>query len=354
MFQPSVDSWLTGVDPAFSKRLGDQGWLGLTWPTRYGGHNRSALERYAVQEELLAAGAPVGAHWIAERQMGPGLLKYGTEDQKLTLVPKIAAGECFIAIGMSEAESGSDLASLRTRATRDTAGNWVVKGRKIWTSNAHVSHYAVTLVRTTPRSHEGSRHDGLSQLIIDLTAPGVTITPIRTMDGEHHFNEVAFDDVVVPGDMLLGREGSGWSQVTAELGLERSGPERFLSNFLLIEAFADATRASEGDQQVAALGKICSELMALRLLSHSVATAIEDGRSVEVLAALVKDLGTTFENDLIDELRASLDVRHLGDRKIGSLFAHAQLRGPGYTLRGGTNEVLRGVIAKGLLNRGGR
>jgi alkylation response protein AidB-like acyl-CoA dehydrogenase len=147
-FESRVDSWLSGVDPAFSKRLGDRGWLGMTWPRQYGGHERSAMERYAVTEELLAAGAPVAAHWIADRQSGPNLLKFGTEKQREEILPRIAAGECFFVIGMSEPDSGSDLASIRTKATRNSDGDWVVNGAKVWTSNAHHSHYGIVLVRS--------------------------------------------------------------------------------------------------------------------------------------------------------------------------------------------------------------
>src|SRR3954451_15654218 len=131
-FETHVDTWLSGVDPAFSRKLGQRGWLGMTWPRRYGGHERSAMERYAVTEELLAAGAPVAAHWIADRQSGPNLLRYGTEEQRRTILPRIAAGECYFVIGMSEPDSGSDLASIRTRAERNRDGDWGGNGAEGW------------------------------------------------------------------------------------------------------------------------------------------------------------------------------------------------------------------------------
>jgi alkylation response protein AidB-like acyl-CoA dehydrogenase len=175
--RPPIDraqSW-NGVDPAFSRKLGRRGWLGLTWPKRYGGHERSALERYVLLEELLAAGAPVGAHWIAERQSGPNLLRYGSEQQKLAILPRIAAGECFFCIGMSEADTGSDLASVRTRAVNTDRG-WRVNGAKLWTTNAHLCHYMILLCRTRPVDPE-RRHEGLSQFLVDLSLPGVTAGP---------------------------------------------------------------------------------------------------------------------------------------------------------------------------------
>jgi alkylation response protein AidB-like acyl-CoA dehydrogenase len=348
-FSTHVDTWLSGVDPAFSRKLGERGWLGMTWPARYGGHERTAMERYAVTEELLAAGAPVAAHWIADRQSGPNLLRYGTEAQRREILPRIAAGECYFVIGMSEPDSGSDLASIRTRATRNGDGDWVVTGAKVWTSNAHASHYAITLVRTSP-ADPANRHAGLSQLLVDLSLPGITVNPIRILDGGHHFNEVVFDDVVVPGDMLLGEEGNGWHQVTAELAFERSGPERFLSTYPLVAEFARRAADSGDPAQLATLGRLSARLLALRQLSLRIAGALDRGELPDIPAALVKDVGTTFEADVIDEVRRAVDVVASLDSPdpLGRALAEAQLHAPGYTLRGGTNEILRGIVARGL------
>ncbi|MCW2699753.1 MAG: putative acyl-CoA dehydrogenase [Blastococcus sp.] len=348
-FSTHVDTWLSGVDPAFSRKLGERGWLGMTWPRRYGGHERSAMERYAVTEELLAAGAPVAAHWIADRQSGPNLLRYGTEEQRQSILPRIAAGECYFVIGMSEPDSGSDLASIRTRAVRNGSGDWVVDGAKVWTSNAHASHYAITLVRTAP-SDPADRHAGMSQLLVDLSLPGITVNPIRILDGGHHFNEVVFDDVVVPGDMLLGVEGAGWHQVTAELAFERSGPERFLSTYPLVAEFARRLAASPDPAGLVTLGRLSARLLALRQLSLRIAAALDRGELPDVPAALVKDVGTTFEGDVIDEIRRVVDGTPSLDSPdpLGRAMAEAQLHAPGYTLRGGTNEILRGIVARGL------
>jgi alkylation response protein AidB-like acyl-CoA dehydrogenase len=348
-FSTHVDTWLSGVDPAFSRKLGERGWLGMTWPRRYGGHERSAMERYAVTEELLAAGAPVAAHWIADRQSGPNLLRYGTEEQRQSILPRIAAGECYFVIGMSEPDSGSDLASIRTRAVRNGSGDWVVDGAKVWTSNAHASHYAITLVRTAP-SDPADRHAGMSQLLVDLSLPGITVNPIRILDGGHHFNEVVFDDVVVPGDMLLGEEGAGWHQVTAELAFERSGPERFLSTYPLVAEFARRLAASPDPAGLVTLGRLSARLLALRQLSLRIAAALDRGELPDVPAALVKDVGTTFEGDVIEEIRRVVDGTPSLDSPdpLGRAMAEAQLHAPGYTLRGGTNEILRGIVARGL------
>ncbi|WP_242423852.1 acyl-CoA dehydrogenase family protein, partial [Frankia sp. EI5c] len=195
-FTSRCDAWLAGWDEKFSRALADRGWLGLTLPTRYGGHGRSALERYVVTEELLAAGAPVAAHWIADRQIGPTLLRFGTEAQRERFLPGIARGECYFAIGMSEPDAGSDLAAVRTRATR-ADGGWIIDGTKVWTSGAHHAHAFFVLARSAPVIEGGSRHDGLSQFIVPLDSPGVTIRPILLLTGEHHFNEVHLDGVFV-------------------------------------------------------------------------------------------------------------------------------------------------------------
>src|SRR5699024_2070601 len=232
-FEPWVDTWLTRWDNDFTKRLAQRGWVGMTIPTEYGGHGRTFLERFAVTEELLAVGAPVAAQWIADRQIAPSLLRFGTEEQKQAFLPKITTGELCFGIGMSEPESGSDLASVRSKATK-VDGGWQLNGRKTWTSGGHVADGFFALARTAPLD-TSNRHAGLSQFIVDLRADGVSIDPIIAMNGSHHFNEVTFDNVFIPDDRVLGTEGDGWHQVTSELAFERSGPERFLSTFVPLQ-----------------------------------------------------------------------------------------------------------------------
>jgi alkylation response protein AidB-like acyl-CoA dehydrogenase len=340
-FEPRCDSWLSGFDPEFSRLLAARGWVGMTWPERYGGRGRSPLDRHVVIEELLAGGAPVAAHWISDRQTGPLLLRHGSDELCERLLPAMARGECYFCIGMSEPDSGSDLASLRTTAAR-VDGGYVVSGSKVWTSHAHRSHYMLALVRTTPGAQ---RHEGLSQLVIDLSSPGVDVRPIRLLTGSHHFNEVVLRDVHVPEAMLVGREGEGWTQVLTELAFERSGPERFLSTYPLLRQAVEALPA-EDDRAAEEVGRLTARLIALRRLSLSVAGAIEAGEAPVVEAALVKDLGTRFERDIVEAARNL--VPH--DRLDG-LMGQAVLSAPGFTLRGGTSEILRGVVARGLLGR---
>lgn len=345
-FTPRCDTWLSSHSPEFSKKLGARGWLGMTWPKQYGGHERSALDRYVVNEELLAAGAPVAAHWIADRQTGPTLLRFGTPEQCSRFLPAIAGGERYFAIGMSEPDSGSDLASIRTSARR-IDGGWKVTGTKVWTSGAHRAHYSIVLCRTAPPGDD--RHAGMSQFIVDLHAPGVTIRPIRLLTGEHHFNEMVLDDVEVPDDMVLGEVGNGWHQVTSELAFERSGPERFLSTFpLFVELVRVAGMPPTSTPEVAtAIGRLTASLQSLRRLSLSVATALAAGNAPAIEAALVKDLGTRFEREVIEVARLVIPPSQRTDR-FRELLAESMLSAPGFTLRGGTNEILRGIVARGL------
>jgi len=347
-FTPRVDVWLSGWDERFSKELGRRGWLGMTIPVEYGGHGASPLDRYVVTEELLAAGAPVAAHWVADRQIGPSLMRFGSEEQRRRFLPGIAAGEAYFAIGMSEPDAGSDLAGVRTRAER-VDGGWALTGTKVWTSGAHHAQAFFALARTAPRD-EAIRHAGLSQFIVELDAPGVTVRPIPLLTGAHHFNEVVFDHVVVPDAMVLGEIGAGWHQVTSELAFERSGPERFLSTYPLLAAVvaALAGRADAGARRE--VGALITRLWALRRMSLAIAGALESGQAPETAAALVKDLGTRFENAVVDAARLLVAVPPDPGAEGGfpRLLADAVLHAPGFTLRGGTNEVLRGIVARGL------
>jgi alkylation response protein AidB-like acyl-CoA dehydrogenase len=346
-FVPQCDSWNSGHSASFSQKLAMRGWLGMTWPRQYGGHERSALERFVVVEELLAAGAPVAAHWPTDRQVGPSILRYGSDEQRRRFLPAMARGECFFAVGMSEPDSGSDLASVRTRADRSD-GHWVVNGSKVWTTHAHHCHYIILLLRTSTVGND--RHAGLSQMIIDLTAPGVTIRPILLISGEHRFNEVIFEDAAVNDDMVLGEVGDGWRQVTGELSVERSGPERYMSVMKLLLAFLNAAGLEGGERAQVAAGELIAQMWTLREMSLAVAGALDRGEEPAVEAALVKDLGTRFDRELIDVVRRALSVEPaLGSKDhLASTLADAIMVAPGFTLRGGTTEILRSVIVKGL------
>ena len=316
----------------------------MTWPKRYGGHERSPLERYVVMEELLAAGAPVASHWIAERQSALLLMRLSPEVLAPRIVPGIARGEVSFCIGMSEPDSGSDLASIRTRAARSDAG-WVINGRKVWTSGAHRAHYMIALVRSGTQGE--TRHAGLSQLLVDMKTPGLTVRPIINQLGEHDFNEVTFDDVLVPHECLIGAEGDGWNQVSGELAFERSGPERYLSSSQLLLEMLNEADANDTRHAVA-IGRIVAGYATLRQMSMGVSGMLARGENPALAAALVKDQGALIE-------QAMPDIAHDlfgGVAAPGSPLAHAMSYTaravPSFSLRGGTREILRGIIAKGL------
>ncbi|MFV9474000.1 acyl-CoA dehydrogenase family protein [Advenella sp. RU8] len=341
-------SWM-GFDAGFSKKLAAKGWLGLTLPKQYGGAEKGYFSRFVLSEELLGAGAPVSAHWIADRQSGPLILRYGTEAQKQFYLPRICQGEAFFCIGMSEPNSGSDLASIKTRAQKNDKG-WLLNGSKIWTTNAHQSHYMIALVRTSGEA--GDRHKGLSQVIIDLSLPGVTVRPIVDVAGDAHFSEVFFTDVQLADDALIGNEGDGWEQVNAELAFERSGPERIYSSMALVECFLKECRQQgwESERVQVTLGGIVARLAVLRTMSLAITSKLAKGENPSVEASLVKDYGTGLEQDipkLIADCLGEYPEWTPSVELIKTLALVDQVC-PSYSLRGGTREILRGIIARGL------
>lgn len=341
-------SW-GGYDSGFSREAGRRGFLGLTLPREFGGGGRDAYARYVVVEEFLAHGAPVGSHWIAERQSAPLILKYGSEAQKCFYVPPVCRGESYFCIGMSEPNAGSDLASVKTRATRNDAG-WVLNGQKIWTTNAHHCHYMIALVRTSGTTED--RHKGLSQVIVDLKLPGVTVRPIRDLSGDSHFCEVFFDNVQLAPDAVLGEEGAGWEQVMSELAFERSGPERIFSSIVLFDEWLAYVRTPQGrtPESVRLAGKLLSQLAPLRAMSIAVTSRLARGESPVVEAALVKDLGTGVEQAIPALIADDLARRpsHEVPLELLRTLAYVTQVAPSFSLRGGTRDILRGMIARGL------
>lgn len=339
-------SWM-GFDRDFSRAMGARGWIGMTWPKRYGGHERTSFERYVVLEEMLAAGAPVAAHWIGDRQSGPLLLHSGTEAQRLAYLPRVAAGEISFCIGLSEPDAGSDLASLRMRAVRAEGGGWRLNGTKVWTTNAHKSDYMIALVRTAPATEDAPRQAGLSQFIVDLTLPGITVKPITDLTGEAHFNEVHFEDVDVPDDALVGTEGKGWAQVNAELAFERSGPDRYLSSFPIIQPALDAMPTPLSREAARSVGRLAARYATMRGMSLSVAGLLQAGELPLQEAALVKDLGVTLEQET-PGIVAELMPDGGGGADLTAAIDYLTQMVATFSLRGGTREIMRGMTARGL------
>ena len=338
-------SWFA-CDPAFSRKVGGQGWLGMTWPKQYGGGERSALDRYVVLEEMLAVGAPVGLHWVGDRQSGPLIMTFGTEAQRQEILPKIVRGEAFFCIGMSEPDSGSDLASIRTKAEK-VEGGYVINGTKVWTSNAHLCDYMIGLFRTDSKAEE--KHEGLSQFLVDLKTPGITIRPIHNLTGDHDFNQIYFEDAFLPDDRLIGAEGDGWKQVLAELAFERAGPERYMSNLPLITQMIGAATQDPGERAAVGIGRMVAQVATLRRMSLSVAGMQQAGEDPALQGSVVKELGVSFEQS-IPGIAHDLFGREplLGGGMFEQSEAYVTQASVSFSLRGGTREVVRGIIARGL------
>jgi acyl-CoA dehydrogenase len=336
-------------DPELSRRIGARGWIGMTWPRKYGGHERSFLERYVVTEEFRVANAPVRQHFVADRQSGPILLKYAAEHIKLDILPRICRGELCFVIGMSEPGSGSDLFAARTRATK-TKGGWLINGSKIWTSHAHAAHYMLGLFRTSPSTKENRRH-GLTQFLVDMRTAGIRVNPIYQLTGQHDFNEVVFEDAFVPDDHVLGEIDGAWKQVTSELAYERSGPERFLETFYVLNELVRAVGPKPDLRCAEGIGRLVAGLHTLRRMSVSVNGMLERGEEPVIEGSLVKDLGTAWEQRLpsrVRELAAFLETEISNRATLEQQIAHATTIAPKLTIQGGTTEILRGIIARGL------
>jgi acyl-CoA dehydrogenase len=347
-FDPRRGAMAMAFHPGFSRRVGERGWIGMTWPQRYGGGERSYLERYVVTEEFRIANAPVGLHFTADRQSGPVLLRYGSERLKSEILPRIARGECCFCIGMSEPGSGSDLFAASTRAAR-APGGWRVTGTKVWTTAAHRADYMIGLFRTSPRTAEDRRH-GLTQFLVDMRAPGISVSPISDMSGRREFDEVVFDDAFVPDEHVLGEVDLAWKQATSELAYERSGPERFLETAYLVLELVRVLGPDPDVRGAEGIGRLVAQLHALRRMSVSVAGMLAAGKEPVLEGSIVKDLGTTWQQTLPPRARDLTALLPAGaDRAIfDELLAYATLAAPKLTIQGGTTEILRGIIARGL------
>jgi acyl-CoA dehydrogenase len=333
----------------FSRRVGAKGWIGMTWPKPYGGHERSQLERYVVTEEFRVANAPANFHFVADRQSGPILLKYAPEHIKKEILPRICRGELCFAIGMSEPGSGSDLFAAKTKATK-ADGGWRINGSKVWTTSAQVADYMIALFRTSPSTKENRRH-GLTQFLVNMKAPGITVNPIYQMTGKPGFNEVVFVDAFVPDDHVLGGIDGAWKQATSELAYERSGPERFLDTFYVLPELIRALGPEPDRRGAEGLGRLVAQLHTLRRMSVSVAGMLQAGKEPVVEGSIVKDLGTVWEQKLparVRELSAFLEPELLNHTALEDQLAYATVIAPKLTIQGGTTEILRGIIARGL------
>ena len=348
-FDPHQGGYGESYNRGFSRSVGAKGWIGMTWPKKYGGHERSQLERYVVTEEFRVANAPGNLHFVADRQSGPVLLKHAPEHVKQDILPRVCRGELCFAIGMSEPGSGSDLFAAKAKATK-VDGGWRVNGSKIWTTSAHVADYMIALFRTSPPAKENRRH-GLTQFLVDMKSPGITVRPIYQMTGKPGFNEVFFADAFIPDDHVLGEIDGAWKQATSELAYERSGPERFLETFYVLLELIRAVGPDPDVRSAEGLGRLVAQLHTLRRMSVSVAGMLQAGKEPVVEGSIVKDLGTLWEQKLperVRELAAFLDPEITNRATLDEQIAMATTIAPKLTIQGGTTEILRGIIARGL------
>ena len=348
-FNPKRSAMQDGYDLEFSRRVGARGWIGMTWPKKYGGQERSFLERYVVTEEFRAVSAPVRAHFTADRQSGPVLLKYADEHIKEDILPRITKGECCFCIGLSEPNSGSDLFAAAAKAEKIKDG-FVLNGTKIWTTNAFQADYMIGLFRTSAPT-EGNRRHGLTQFLVDMKSQGISVNPIRDMAGGKDFNEVVFADCFVPEDHLLGEVNEAWKQATSELAYERSGPERFLETFYIL---VELTRILGGDpdrREAEGLGRLVSQLHTLRRMSVSVNGMLQAGKEPVLEGSIVKDLGTVWQQALPGNARGLSTFAKCSSQEravFDEVLDFALQISPKLTIQGGTTEILRGIIARGL------
>jgi alkylation response protein AidB-like acyl-CoA dehydrogenase len=332
----SNDSWINGYSTEFAKELAALGWIGLTWPAEHGGAGRPAIDRLIIGEELIAVGAPIAAMWFADRQMGPTLIAFGRPDQQAEFLPGILAGETTWCIGMSEPGAGSDLAALKTTARRD-GDEWVIDGQKIWTSFAAVADYCYLICRT---SHDGPRHQGISEIIVPMSTPGIDVRPITDMTTNRHFCEVFFTDVRVPVSNLVGQEGHAFKQTMRQLEHERGGIDRLVSNHALYRIAAD--RADTDDpvvrQEIAALEtgyRIGRILVAREVL----------GQAPAGFSAATKCFCTEHEWRV-----AQFVARVLGpEATLWTTVTQGVTYASGYTIMGGTSNIMRNILGERVL-----
>ncbi len=344
------DVWTNpdAYNPEFSRKVGKRGWIGLTWPVEYGG-GLTYVDRLIVTEEMLSHGAPVVCHWAGDRQIGPAILAYGNEEQKKYFLPKIVAGEIMFCIGMSEPEAGSDVASLKTRAVYK-GDHFLVNGQKLWTGGAQVADYCYLFVRTNA---DAPKHEGISQLLLDLKLPGITVKPLKDQLGESAFCEVFLDNVKVPQTALIGEINCGWQQLAAQLDYERSGLERCMSNRPLFLDFVEYARENGLFNNAVIRHKVAEleiEFEVARLLCYWVASVLTQGRLPNYESTVAKVYGQEYMQRVATTITEILGLHGqlMPGTKWAPLAGRAARRylfSPGYSLMGGSSEIMRNIIA---------
>ncbi|TET55331.1 MAG: acyl-CoA dehydrogenase [Dehalococcoidia bacterium] len=349
LWEPTCDAWIQGFDPAFTKRVAENGWIGLIWPEEYGGQGRSHIDRLILTEEMLRYGAPAACHWFADRQVGGAILSFGSEELKKEFLPRIAQGEAYFGLGMSEPGAGSDLASLRTKAVED-GDYYVINGQKTWTSCAYFAHYFDVYARTDP---EAAKHRGISEFIVDARSPGLSRIPMTDITGTEAWSDLFFDNVRVHKKYLIGEKNRGFYQVLHQLDHERSGMERIMGNYPLFEAivqFSKEHKLSCDPNVRSKLAQLRIEFEVGRLLGYRVTCVMEEGRTPNWESAMSKAYSTEFEKRLANvamEILGPYGQLMPGSRLVPlrGMAPHSYLGSKGYSLQAGTTEILKNILA---------
>jgi len=354
LWQPNCDAWIMGHDPEFTKRVSKKGWIGLTWPKEYGGQGLSFIHRLILTEEMLRYGAPAACHWFADRQIGGAIVHYGTDEQKKELLPMILKGEAYVGLGMSEPDAGSDLASLKTKATED-GDHYIIDGQKTWTSGGGTMNWIYLVARTDP---DAPKHRGISEFFFETSLPGINVVPIVDITGGVHFNEVFFENVRIPKTCLIGEKNKGFYQILNQLDYERSGMERLMANYPLFEALIKYTKETKRQGKPLSEDKLIRSRLAQleiefeigRLHMYRVAMVMDEGRAPNWESSMSKAYGTAFEQRL-----ASTAIEILGlygqlspqspRAPMQGMAYHSYLSSKGYSLQAGTSEILKNILA---------
>jgi alkylation response protein AidB-like acyl-CoA dehydrogenase len=334
----------------WSRTMADAGWAAVSWPREYGGRGATVLEQLVYTEETTRARAPMPLNIIGMNNIAPAIMQYGTESQKLTLLPRMMRADDIWCQGMSEPEAGSDLAALRTRAVRD-GDDFVVNGQKIWTSLGHQAQWCQLYVRTDP---DVPKHQGISCLIVDMKLPGIEVRPLVTLNGDADFAEVFFRDVRVPADTLLGPLNAGWQVATTTLSHERAGAARLYAEMhvRLDELVDDFARAQDGRARGALddpvtlrrLGEIGVRIKYLEVLCQRSISATLHGGDTFGSASLAK----TVWGDIGQELAAlAFDV--LGTDGQNGRWGDYRLTSRSLTIAGGTTQINKNITAQRVL-----
>ncbi|MBL7062128.1 MAG: acyl-CoA dehydrogenase family protein [Dehalococcoidia bacterium] len=358
IFETRANGWVTEENEAFVHHLAERGWLGMTWPQEYGGQGRSYLDRLILTEEMMHYGAPGGGFLVGDRQIGPSIMAHGTEEQRDFFLPRIVRGETSFAIGISEPQAGSDVGALETRAVEE-GDSFVISGQKVWTSNASRSDFIYLIARTN-FAPEVSRYRSISEFIVDLKTPGITINPLMDMAGHGHWCEVFFDDVQVPGTTLIGKKDMGFYQIMSQLDYERAGVERLMGNYPLLRGIIDYTKETKRDGvplcKQPRIRYMLSDLMIKfevgKLLVYRVAWLLNQKEKPTLTrdTCIAKVYGNRFEQELDN---AAMNIAGLhGQLDSGSKCAildgaitRAYLFSPAHSIQGGTSEILMNIIA---------